>query len=59
MISIPYVLESQIRFLDEKRTEPYKSTVKGVSQAKTGYDFENLGGVGSSADQQAKVVHRV
>lgn len=59
MTTIPYLLESQIRFLDEKRTEPYKGTVKGVSQAKTGYDFENLGGVVSSAGQQAKMVNMV
>lgn len=36
----------------EKRTEPYKSTVKGVSQAATQQTATSDAGVGSSADEQ-------
>ena len=39
-----YVLEAQIQFLLEKRTEPYQSTVTGVSQRKIGYETKSDGG---------------
>ncbi len=38
----------------EKRTEPYKGTVKGVSEAATQRIAKSFGRVGGFADEQAK-----
>lgn len=53
---LTHILELQIQFLLEKRTEPYGGTVKGVSQRKIGYEAESASGVSGSARKQTGAV---
>lgn len=47
------------RGADEKRTEPYISTVKGVSQTATKSSASSIDSAGSSADRQVNAMRKV
>lgn len=53
-----YALELQIRFIVERRTEPYQEYGKGVVETKIGYGAKNTSGADSSAGWQACAVRK-